>query len=317
MNEPKRRPNWLALILIVICLLGIGLVVRCYVDANWRGSLARASDDWQVTGRGITRGIGGLSLFRRESKRASFLAVFDSKLPGEPRLAVVDLEEGKSPAVRDLNWPSIDWPVDLEALARMPGDASLFFAVTSGGQLWRLRVQADEIVELLGVSDMPLADAPQLEGFDIQRMEGKLVAVWAGRSDGTTAAALCVGVYDEATGKSSLTHRVEFRAPWPDQPTVRHISDLRVDPFGVIFVTSNMDPGNDGPFDSALYVAGTVVFANGSPMLHVNDAPVRLRTYRGRKVEALEFVPGLGTGMVLGSDDENYGGAVLPMWGSE
>jgi hypothetical protein len=181
----------------------------------------------------------------------------------------------------------------------------------------RLRVQADGSVELLGMTDLPAADAPQLEGFDIQRVEGKLVAVWAGRGDGPTAAALCVGVYDEAAGKPSLAHRVEFRAPWPDQPTVRHISDLRVDPFGVIFVTSSMDPGNDGPFDSALYVAGTVVVADGSPMLRVNDSPVRLRTDRGRKVEALEFVPELSAGMLLGSDDENFGGAVLPTWRSE
>ena len=313
--QQKDMPRRLSgIVTVILAAASIGTVFTLGFLFASRG--AQASPRWQVTGRGMTRGIGGLSLFRMESHAASFLAVFDSKLPGEPRLAFVDLEDGKPPVTRDLVWPGNDLPVDLEALARMPGDASVFLAATSGGQLWRLQVQAEGTVKLIGVTDLPPADAPQLEGFDIQKLEGKLVAVWAGRGDGPTPAALCVGVYDEAAGPT-LTHRAEFRAPWPVQSTVRHISDLRVDPSGAIVVASTMDPGDDGPFDSALCVAGTVAFENGSPVLKVNNAPIRLRTDRGRKVEALEFVPGRIASLLLGSDDEKAGGAILPTWRSK
>jgi len=157
---------------------------------------------------------------------------------------------------------------------------------------------------------LPAANAPQIEGLDIQRLAGKLVTVWAGRGDGPVAAALCVGIYDVRTERPSLTDRVEFRAPWPDQPTVRHISDLRVDALGIIYVTSSMDPGNDGPYDSALYIAGRVSMSSGSPKIQLNPTPIRLRTDREHKVEALEFVPGT-TGLILAADNENAGGAVL------
>ncbi|HET6407326.1 MAG TPA: hypothetical protein VFG14_05550 [Chthoniobacteraceae bacterium] len=304
-------------------LLLAGLLVLCII--GWYGFKKPTSGtpkpptvegEWQLTGLGHTRGIGGLSLFRFDDAKTTYLAVFDSKRAGEPRIAFIDLEEGKHPLTRDLKWPDNDLPVDLEALTRMPGDDTLFFAATSGGQLWRLRAQTDSLT-LLGFANLPHADAPELEGFDLQRLEGKIVAVWAGRGDGDRSAALCVGLYDESTGKPTLTHRVEFRAPWPAEPTVRHISDLRVDPLGVIYVTSSMDPGNDGPFNSALYIAGTVTFSNDTPHLRVNESPIRLRTDPGRKVEALEFVPGKISGLVLGCDDENFGGAILETWKGE
>jgi hypothetical protein len=304
----------LRVLMVIVCLLVASLLVFRKVEPIRPGpATERRSDAWQVTGRGMTRGIGGLSLFRQDATGASFVAVFDSKLPGEPRIAFLDLANGKQPITRDLKWPGDNLPVDLEALTRVPDTTDLFVAATSGGQLWRLRVQSNETIELLGLADLPSADAPEIEGFDVQRLGEKLVAVWAGRGDGAVSGALCAGIYDATTGRPSLSDRVEFRAPWPDQPTVRHISDLRVDALGIVYVTSSMDPGNDGPFDSALYIAGTIVLVDGTPKIQLNKTPIRLRTDRGHKVEALEFVRGT-SGLLLTSDDENAGGAVLQTW---
>lgn len=304
-------------LLIVAVLIAVFDLFAMYQTRSHRHAPAPAvpiSAGWLATGKGITRGVGGLSVFQLKPKTVSFLAVFDSKHPGEPRLAFIDLVEGKPPLARDLRWPDDRWPVDLEAITKVPHENEVFIAVTSGGQLWRLRVREDGGITILSVTELPQADAPEIEAFEIAELEGKLVAVWAGRGDGSRAATVCAGIYDEAMGQVSLKHRLEFRAPWPVEETVRHISDLRLDPFGTIIVTSTKDPGNDGPFDSALYVAGKVELKDGSPVLEMNNAPVRLRTDHGHKVEALEFVPGDINGLILGSDDEHGGGAILPTW---
>jgi hypothetical protein len=313
MGLPK---GMVALLMVAVLIADALLLAMIFKGGGKEGVSANASvsSGWLATGEGITRGVGGLSLFGFNEKTVSFLVVFDSKLPGEPRLAFIDLVEGKAPGTRDLKWPDDRWPVDLEAVTRLPGQNGAFLAGTSAGELWRLQVTGDGKITILDVTELPSADAPQLEGLDIRKFEDKLVVVWAGRGDGPIAAAVCAGIYDEATGRVNLTHRAEFRAPWPHEETVRHISDLRLDPFGAVIVTSSKDPGNDGPFDSALYVAGKVEIEDGSPILKMNEAPIRLRTDYGRKVEALEFVPGDISGLVLGCDDENGGGAILPTW---
>lgn len=304
----------LVLAVLVANALILGVFLTRDVGKELPHVAAPAASGWLTTGSGITRGVGGLSVFNQNGKTVRFLAVFDSKHHREPRLAFIDLEEGKLPVTHDLKWPGDRWPVDLEAIAKVPGESGVFVAVTSAGEFWRLRVADDGAVTILGVTELPQADAPEIEGMDLRKLEDKLVIVWAGRGDGARAAAVCAGIFDEATGRVSLAHRLEFRAPWPAEETVRHISDLRLDPFGTMMVTSTKDPGNDGPFDSALYVAGKVELENGSPVLRLNGAPIRLRADYGHKVEALEFVPGGVSGLILGSDDEHGGGAILPTW---
>lgn len=309
--------KWIVGLLIIAALLaGASLMALFLLNRDDKELLSHAPilTGWLPTGKGVTRGVGGLSVFESNAKHVRFLAVFDCKHPSEPRLAFFDLEEGKLPATQDLKWPGNRWPVDLEAIAKMPGENGVFLAVTSAGELWRLRVTEDGTITVLSVTELPKADAPEIEGLDIRKLGDKLVLVWAGRGDGPRAAAVCTGIYDEATSQVSLTDRIEFRAPWPAEETVRHISDLRLDPTGTIIVTSAKDPGNNGPFDSALYPAGKVELQNGSPVLKMNGAPIRLRTDYGHKVEALEFVPGSISGLILGCDDEHGGGAILPTW---
>jgi hypothetical protein len=99
--------------------------------------------------------------------------------------------------------------------------------------------------------------------------------------------------------------------PYPIQD-VRHISDVKVDASGVVFVTSASDPGDDGPFSSAFYLAGVLrISASGSPVYTPPLSLVRLFHFDYRKVEAFEFVPGPTGGMVFGTDDENLGASLL------
>jgi len=89
----------------------------------------------------------------------------------------------------------------------------------------------------------------------------------------------------------------------------RHISDVKVDPSGAVFITSASDPGNDGPFASAFYCAGTFNLSDTQ-----SPALTRLFTFDYHKVEAFEFVPGASGGIAFGTDDENLGAAIYLDW---
>ncbi|MGL5193818.1 MAG: hypothetical protein ACRC8Y_09450, partial [Chroococcales cyanobacterium] len=97
--------------------------------------------------------------------------------------------------------------------------------------------------------------------------------------------------------------------PWPEED-VRHISDLKVNNSGVLYITSARDSGDDGPFDSAVYAAG--LFSMNGDQLEFRPASSLAPLYRvkGHKIEALEFLPGLSGGKILGTDDENQGSSI-------
>jgi hypothetical protein len=106
---------------------------------------------------------------------------------------------------------------------------------------------------------------------------------------------------------------LEVRAPWPESDT-RHIADLRLLSDGTLLAASASDPGNDGPFSSAVYIAGTLRPAADRPELAAAQPITRLFTTTTHKIEAIELVPGPRGGLVIGSDDENAGGAIFLSW---
>ena len=309
-------PQWLSILQIVCCLLPLTLLGICSFLAirtpEKQSTPVAADDGWRRAGYGITRGISGLSLLRLERDAVSFLAVLDNKGANEPRLMRLTAGPGQSLQSKDLPWPGADAPEDLEALTRMPGDSTQFVAVTSAGRLYHLRATAEtNSVDLLGETALlNAAETPRIEAFDLQHVGPHLIAIWAGRGDGPTAAVLCWGKFDPQQRNVQDVQKAEFRTPWPQQST-RHISDLRVDGNGNVLVVSTSDPGADGPFESAAYLAGTFRADDGGARFEPNQSLVRLRALDKHKVEALELLPGARGGLIFGSDDENHGGAIL------
>jgi hypothetical protein len=86
---------------------------------------------------------------------------------------------------------------------------------------------------------------------------------------------------------------------------VRHISDLEITENHRVLVTSASDPGDDGPFDSAVYVAGRLG-PDGSLRLATSE----LTRYPGHKIEALTCLTRSCDRILYGTDDEAAGGAV-------
>ncbi|MFD7662426.1 hypothetical protein [Streptomyces sp. NPDC059788] len=267
---------------------------------------------WQKVGDGITSGVSGVAVLPgSRADRTDLLVARDNKKPGENRLAAIRLRPGAQPRVRPLAWKGSRPPVDLEALDAVPGRPGEYIALTSAGTGYHLRLNADATAaHTLGTFTVPGArEDDNYEGFALSAQRHGLVAVWADRGEDSRPGTLHAARLDLARHTFGAPVTAAFRAPYP-AADVRHISDVVVSPSGALKVSSASDSGDDGPFDSAVYDAGKVtVDRQGAVRLSVRRAPEPLGRYTGHKIEALACLPH-SRRAVLGTDDENAGGAV-------
>lgn len=275
-------------------------------------------DGWHSIGSGTASGISGIAVTERTVEGFDALVVRDNKLPGENRIARVAHRAGANPRVEPLTWEGGDEPIDLEAIDQVPGTPDEYVAVASEGIGYHLKV-TEGAAEVLDLFPLPaIAPGDNFENFALTSPsqdgngDGELVAVWADRGEddrpGTLyAAPLSFGEYDEAIFGPVRTAQV--RAPYPAED-VRHASDLTITASGDLLVSSASDPGDTGPFDSAVYVAGHVgLDSSGAVRLTAAEAPRALETFQGHKIEALDCLPD-SPQAALGTDDEASGGAL-------
>lgn len=263
--------------------------------------------------------ISGMALVGVDGRGATFIIVHDNKEPGQRHAAIIWLEGDKAPQYVALEWRQDkrfgDSPVDLEAISTVPEQANDYMAFDTRGNVYHLRLNATRMaVDVLKVFKVPAVPAgSDFEGFALQKIDGKLLAVWAERGLDAKPATLFWSVLSLANytfaGLNSTPIRVLTTAK-----NVRHISDVKVDSSGATFITSASDPGDDGPFDSAFSLIGSFRACGGGINFGPNASPLRLRHFDYHKVEAFEFVPGAKGGIVFGTDDENLGSAVLADW---
>lgn len=279
---------------------------------------APAPGPWQQVGTDIKAGISGLSVTSRHGNTYRALVVRDNKRPGENRIAQLAYStdsSGRSPSVRPLAWRGGAEPIDLEALTPVPGTPDEYVAVASRGLVYHLKVSGDA-VDVLDLAPLPAIGAgDDFESFTLTARGpgGKLAAVWADRGTGedrpATLYAAPVSFDAYGTPEFGAVTKAAYRAPYPGGE-VRHASDISVTDSGRLLIGSASDAGDDGPFDSAVIDAGRVSFdRSGSVRLSVAKSPDVLMKFKGKKVEAVDCVAGSGIA-VLGTDDENAGGAV-------
>lgn len=270
---------------------------------------------WQQVG-GPFQNISGMALVgqRISGTRPTvveFLVVHDNKAPGEPHLGAVTHVAGGGIRYREVSWPTrAEPPADLEAICPLPGTPGSYLAVTSAGRLFHLRYSGETTgtLDVLHESILPgLEKNPNLEGFAVQSVGGKSVAIWAERGDGKKPATLYWGTYDAVADAFALVGRDDVRVPYPAGANTRHVTDLRLDPAGVVWAAAASDPGDAGPFESAVYAIGTVQVRGDAVEFHRNQPLTRLWTFT-RKIEALEFLPGREGRVYFGTDDESAGG---------
>ncbi|MFD7923430.1 hypothetical protein ACFV3R_29965 [Streptomyces sp. NPDC059740] len=272
----------------------------------------RPAVHWQQVGEGITSGVSGMAVVRLRHGAVDALLVRDNKEPGQNRLALLHRTgtgDDARVSVRPLSWPGTE-PVDLESVSAVPGHRGQYVALSSDGHAYWFSL-AGNTVSLRGTFALPAHPTKaNYEGFALTRgHDGELVAVWADRGQDERPGTLNAATLDLGSGSFGRPVSREVRAPYPTKD-VRHVSDLAVSSDGSLTVSAASDPGDDGPFTSALYRAGHLTTGrHGAVHLSVTSAPQVLAAFTGHKIEALACAPGSRQGL-LGTDDENAGGAV-------
>lgn len=286
-------------------------------------TVAWGLDEWRPVKGGILGGLSDLALVEHNKTRSVFLCVHDNKNPSEPRVGLVIVPPTHEDPVeyRTVDWKFDPEAIDLESVAHFPGRPLEFIALISRGIVFHLKLSADwKTLETLGRFTVPKIPAsPNFEGLSVQQIGSHMVIAWADRGDAARAGTLFWGEFRFQAGKP-LQHRYEVRGvkqvgvlvPWPVK-NVRHISEMKIDETGTTFIAAASDPGDDGPFLSAIYLAGVFHYEKDEFVFHLHPRMLRIRSIYDHKIEAMELVPGDG-GVILGTDDENFGGWVSISW---
>lgn len=265
--------------------------------------------EWKQVRDKMEFNISGMALLSHTENRTEFLVVHDNKKPTEPRVGVVTTE-GNKVDYRTLAWPAErDLPIDLESVSALPNYPGQFIALESAGHAFRFSV-GEKGVAILGDFTLPdLVPKVNIEGFSVQALNGKLVAIWGERGAGTEPGILHWGYLDLESQQICCTAKAEITVPYPapSDPNTRHISDLKLDSSGIVWISAANDPGDKGPFISAIYTAGTLRSSAQCGLQFEKTAALTTLWTFSKKVEALEFVPGPTGGIALGTDDEENG----------
>jgi len=276
------------------------------------------AQEWQPVRGGIPFGISGIALLGQQNNSLDFLIVHDNKQKNQGRLATISLKGKNTPEYFPLNWQNnIALPIDLEALTSVPRSSNSFIALASSGKAYYLKFQpANKTISVM--KEFNLSGIPpesNFEAFALQDIDNKLVAVWAHRGEGEQPATIYWGTLDLTKYQISTLGSANFQVPFPSEK-VRHISDLKIDSAGIVYVTSASDAGDDGPFQSAVYVAGYVGWRGNKLVWRQSQQLVPLYRSNYHKIEGMELVPGTTGGLIVGTDDENFGSYVYMVGGN-
>jgi hypothetical protein len=276
------------------------------------------AQDWRPVRGGIPFGISGMALIEQQTNSLDFLIVHDNKKPNQGRLAIISIKGKNQPEYLALNWPSkVELPEDLEALTSIPGTKNTsFIAFNSSGKAYYIQLKSDnKTISLIKEFNLPaVSKKNNYEAFSLQNIDDKLVAIWAHRGEAEQPATIYWGVLDLAKFQIVLTGSANLKVPFPHD-NVRHISDIKVDQAGVVFISAASDPGDEGPFQSAVYIAGSLGYQSNKIVFKQNPQLVPLYRTNYHKIEALELIPGAEGGVIVGTDDENFGSSVYIVGG--
>jgi hypothetical protein len=252
------------------------------------------SDTWTSVGSGSTANVSGIA-----PTGSGWIIVRDNKKATQNHVALLD----QNARVTPLAWPGAP-PSDLESVDAVPGTSNQYVVVNSAGHGWLLTISGDTITVDREFS-LP-GTLRQIEGFALTSVDGSTVAVWASRGSATQPARFKAATFNPGTAAFGPMSSGKVSVPYPTAHA-REVTGLTVAD-GRVLVSSASDPGNLGPFTSAVYDVGTLedIWGSGKPALRLKT-PVELGRYDGHKVEGVACGHGVG---ILGSDDERLGGAV-------
>jgi hypothetical protein len=263
----------------------------------------------------------------------TFLAVHDAKNPDElhrVRVSLLMLPQ----SLEGLLWKPLRLRFpggassDLESAARIPRtDHVLLGESGDDASLFRRIFLAEVVGNRVSVTDAIewswFTDVFNVEATAVAETETGYLFIWAERASGEQSteirwAELTLDPFAIGPDLSSATFELPDDLVDADGNPLysRPVVGMEVDRAGRIYIVAAFDPEgtvenpDDGPFRGAVFEIGRV--AGGTVELH--REPTLLHTVDGFKLESLASrdVDG-GIELVVGTDDENYGGTLRPL----
>ena len=258
-----------------------------------------AKNDWRKVHGSREYSISGVAKFEK-----GFLVVHDNKKKSQPRISYLD----KSLRLRKLVWPEPKLPYDLEALHKMPGFKNKFIAMESTGKAYIFYIDPFNFrIEIVQTFTLPgISNKMNLEGLAIYNSAQGQIFLYGDRGSNKRSSTLIVALYDPTNHNIFEVSKFEAELPIPEK-SKRNIADLTIDINGGVWTAATSDPGNNGPFKTAIYQVGQM---NNTGTFDFNHPSLLkpLMIIENQKVEAMIFDKG---DLILMTDNENFGATFL------
>ncbi len=272
-----------------------------------------------------------------------FLAVSDTKAHNpKPRLwmGTITGDKCRFKPVPIEGWETMHTrSSDLEGICAVPDSSNIFLVTESGyfkgqgGRVFRLSINAEDrshpiarCLDYFRPFPIPEDGGPayrtpdhlQIEGIEaLPHPQGGYVLLLGLRGNGDNPSALVYGHLKDGQfqelGRTpiDLRHIIEGCRSCSDLHLIKSDGDT----YRVLSVATT-DPGELGPFTSAICEVGTF---DGKALTFTPCEPKVIQRVPGFKVEALGRTPEIvsGSELLIGSDDEGYGGIVRPLPSTE
>lgn len=275
------------------------MVIKKYLFILSFLSLVIAQDKWYQIHGSRQFSISGVAKFEK-----GFLVVHDNKKKKQPRISYLD----KSFKLRKLVWPEPKLPYDLEALHKMPHYTNKFIAMESTGKAYLFFVDPfDFRIELIQTFTLPgISNKMNLEGLAVFNSAQGQVFIYGDRGSNKRSSTLITALYEPANHNIYEVNKFVIELPFPENDK-RNIADLAIDNNGGVWTSATSDPGNDGPFQTAIYHIGQMSNVGTFNFNHPSLLKP-LMIIDNQKVEAMIFNK---ERLILMTDNENFGATFL------
>ena len=256
------------------------------------------NSNWKTIHDDREYSISGISKFKD-----GFLVVHDNKKKGQARISYINQEL----KIKDLIWPEIKLPRDLEASIQIPGEENHYILMESGGKCFEITIDPKDFrVEVIHTFTVPLIKPRMnLEGLTIFPSGQGLLFIYGDRGSDSRPSTLFTSFFNKKDKTFYDINQFTFDLPEPKKHK-RNISDLALDEDGNLWTVATSDPGNYGPFTSVIYELGKINHAGLFKPNHP-DLIRPITIFKDQKVEALMFN---NEHLVLMTDNENLGSTI-------
>ena len=280
-------------------------IIFILISLSCQTELRPIDERWQFVSGKREIAISGISSTSDTNK---YLVVHDNKKKGQLRIGLINLSADS--LYVGLKWPSEDLPIDLEALSNIPGLKNEYIAMGSWGFCYWIKLDLQSnTIDIIKEFRIPDSGPPlNLESLLIMRKNTNTYIAWAHRGSDSEESILfwgSISLFDDDI-TISVEDSIFINLPWPIA-SKRHMSDMDIDNNNMLWTSSTSDPGDDGPYQSAIYKIGKFEILKEKLYFNISDSFPKQYLFKNNKVEALTFNENK---IVFATDDENLGAAI-------